>query len=109
MNAEPDRPNSPQSKGSTTLHVRESRLTGYLQGLDLRKELLDLLERGYSEIVLDLTDVELISSSIIGTLIGVSREFWSRSTSLVLTNLHPQVKEILSATRVDELFKIRDD
>lgn len=88
--------------------MQETRLTGYLQGLDLRKDLMALLDNGYGEIVVDMSVVELISSSIIGTLIGVNRDFWSHSTRLVLSNLRPQVKEILSTTGVDELFKIRD-
>ncbi len=109
MSAESNRPaDDPSSqKQTTTLRVSDSHLTGYLQGLDLQKDLFHLLDQGYREIVLDLSNVELISSSIIGTLIGVNRDFWTRSARLVLANVQPSVKQILIATRVDELFRFR--
>jgi anti-anti-sigma factor len=110
MSEETNRPADDTSiaKQTTTLHVSASRLTGYLQGLDLQRDLFRLLDQGYREIVLDLSNVELISSSIIGTLIGINRDFWTRSARLVLANVQPSVKEILSATRVDELFRFRN-
>lgn len=110
MSAESDRPadETSASKQSTTHRVSEARLTGYLQGLDLQKDLFHLLDEGYREVVLDLSNVEIISSSIIGTLIGVNRDFWTRSARLVLANVQPSVKEVLTATRVDELFRFRN-
>lgn len=93
---------------STTFSVEYPRLTGYLQGLDLQKDLLRLLDRGNGEVVLDLEAVEVISSVVIGMLIGVNREFLSRNVKLVLTNLAPQIKQVFESTRVDELFRIRN-
>lgn len=108
MNTESDHSGEAPSKASTTLRLQEKRLTGYLQGLDLRKDLMELLDKGYREIVVDMADVELISSSIIGTLVGVNRDFWSREARLVLCNVCPTVLGILTTTGVDQLFKIRD-
>ena len=110
MSAESDRPTDDTStqKQTTTLRVSDVRLTGYLQGLDLQKDLFHLLDQGYREIVLDLANVELISSSIVGTLIGINRDFWTRSARLVLANVQPNVRAILKATRVDELFRFRN-
>ncbi|MDG2382012.1 MAG: STAS domain-containing protein [Pirellulaceae bacterium] len=96
------------STASATLKLQEKRLIGYMQGLDLRQELLGLLEKGYPEIVVDMASVELISSSIIGTLVGLERDFRLRDVSLVLTQIQPPVHKILTTTGVIGLFKIRD-
>jgi len=107
MNSESNPPNRSAAE-STTFIVEDPRLTGYLQGLDLQKDLLRLLERDHREVVLDLEVVEVISSAVIGMLIGVNREFLLRNVNLVLTNLAPQIKQAFEATRVDELFRIRN-
>ncbi|MBN00231.1 MAG: hypothetical protein CMJ77_14005 [Planctomycetaceae bacterium] len=107
MNSESNPPDRTAAE-STTLSVEHPRLTSYLQGLDLQKELLRLLERGHSEFVLDLEAGEVISSAVIGMLIGVNREFLSRNVKLVLTNLVPQIRQVFESTRVDEPFQIRN-
>lgn len=108
MNARSDDADSAAGNNFATLKLQEKRLTGYLQGIDLQKELLGLLEQGYAEVVVDMASVELISSAVIGTLVGLERDFRLRNVRLVLSDLQPAVHKILATTGVVGLFKIRD-
>ncbi len=56
-------------------------------------------------IVLDLSDVEFIDSSGLGTLVGLKVSAASAAyCSLELSNLSPLVKELLRTTRLIQLF-----
>ncbi len=56
-------------------------------------------------IILDLSDVEFIDSSGLGTLVGLKVSAASAAyCSLELSNLSPLVKELLRTTRLIQLF-----
>jgi anti-anti-sigma factor len=57
-------------------------------------------------LTLDLAQVEAVTSTILGRLIGVQRRLQAGGGQLVLTNLRPAVRHICAATRLDTLLEI---
>jgi anti-anti-sigma factor len=60
-------------------------------------------------LTLDLGQVEVLTSTVLGRLIGLQRRLQARGGRLVLANLRPAVRQICAATRLDTLLEIRPD
>jgi anti-anti-sigma factor len=83
------------------LSITSSQLSGDQIADQVRDELLDLLERfGAVHVVLDLKAVTYISSAGIRPLLSLVKAVREREGRLVLANVSPQVKEVLSVTRL---------
>jgi anti-sigma B factor antagonist len=62
-----------------------------------------------SKIVIDLSDLEFLDSSGIGTLISIHRKCSGKDGGLKFVCLHDRIRQILELTRADRLFDIYDD
>jgi anti-sigma B factor antagonist len=72
---------------------------------DLKWILLDALEAGATQLVLDLSRVTFIDSTAIGVLIGVSRSL-EVGSRLAITSLQPQVMRIFEVSGMGDVFAI---
>lgn len=61
---------------------------------------------GASPLVLDMSELEFISSSALRTLVAVKKRRGS-SFTLVLTGMNDVVREVFDVTGLDEVFEIR--
>jgi anti-anti-sigma factor len=68
-------------------------------------------ERGRRRLVLDFTNVELVSSTALTTLLRVRKQVQAADGSVVLRNLQDTVHEVFEVTRLAGLFELewRDD
>jgi anti-anti-sigma factor len=83
------------------LSVTTAQLSGDQIADQARDELLDLVERsGAVNVVLDLQAVTYISSAGIRPLLSLGRAVRERGGRMVLASVHPDVKEVLSVTRL---------
>jgi anti-anti-sigma factor len=57
-------------------------------------------------LTLDLGQVEAVTSTILGRLLGLLRRLQAGGGRLVLANLRPPVRHICAATRLDTLLEI---
>jgi anti-sigma B factor antagonist len=72
----------------------------------LREKVKGLLGEGKRKLVLDMSNVTLIDSAGLGTLVGVHQSASSRGASLRLCNLGAKFKELLQMTRLLTVFEV---
>jgi len=76
---------------------------------DFRAELAPLIERVTREksiLVLDLTELEYVSSAGLRCFVMASREMKSKEGRIVLASLQPMVAEIFSISHFDRVFQV---
>lgn len=75
---------------------------------ELGDELFALVEdEGRLKLLINFTDVEFLSSAALNKLIILDKKVKTRGGTLVLSNLRPEINEVFSITRLDQLFKIK--
>ena len=72
----------------------------------LREKVKGLLGEGKKKLVLDMSNVTLIDSAGLGTLVGVHQSASTRGASLRLCNLGAKFNELLQMTRLVTVFDI---
>lgn len=72
----------------------------------LRGELHDLLKQDRVKIILDLKDVDLISSYTVGVFVAFSRDLRDRKGDLKFLNLQKRVMQTFEATRINHILSI---
>jgi anti-sigma B factor antagonist len=68
-----------------------------------------LIADGVKHLVIDLTSVDAIDSSGLGTLVGNARSMTSAGGSISLVGMTGRLRRMLSVTNLDGYFIIRDD
>ena len=58
---------------------------------------------------MDCSNVQLLGSETLGKLILLQRRLKQKAGKLILCGLCPEVREVLSRTKLDQLFEIRED
>ncbi len=74
----------------------------------LRRQLLSAPRTGDGSLLVDLSGVEYMDSSGVGTLVYVKREVEDRKGKVILIGLQPRVRSVLEITRLDKFFNIVD-
>ena len=74
----------------------------------LRDLLIDLSKRLGGTLLVDLSQVEYMDSSGVGTMVYVKRELEKAGHKLVLTGLRPRVRGLFEITHLDAFFHITD-
>jgi anti-sigma B factor antagonist len=67
----------------------------------------EIVAKGQTSIVLDMTGVTFLDSSGLGALLGIRREVQAAGGTLALTDLQPPIRKILAITRLESAFEIR--
>ena len=76
----------------------------------LGHELALLTEKSdHRKVALDLSGVELLTSSALGKIITLHRKLHRSDGRLVLCNLSPQVREVMRVSRLIDYFKTAED
>jgi anti-sigma B factor antagonist len=91
--------------GAVILQVQEPRLDAHNAG-ELKGQLLELLARSKSHLVLDFAEVRFIDSSGLGTLIAAYKSATANGSVLALVSLQPQVRSVIELTRLHRVFTI---
>jgi anti-sigma B factor antagonist len=69
------------------------------------KQLFGLVEeRGRRKLLLNLTNVEYLSSAALGKLIRLNKKLKAADGRLILCNIRPEVYDVLETTKMDHLF-----
>lgn len=72
----------------------------------LRDELLEAIDRGVTDISMDLSRLEYIDSSGLGVLVTVHKRTLDKNGKLVMNGVHGMAAEILKRTRLDKVLHI---
>lgn len=75
----------------------------------LREKVKNLLAEGKQKLVLDMSNVTLIDSAGLGTLVGVHQSASTRGASLRLCNLGAKFRELLQMTRLLTVFEVSNN
>jgi anti-sigma B factor antagonist len=74
--------------------------------LELKKAILEELERGERQFHVDLRDTGYIDSSGLGVLISLQRRIHEHQGELRLVNLNDDVKTVFELTKLDSVFQL---
>lgn len=77
-----------------------------LNAPELKSELLVLNAEGYSNIILDLSQVNLIDSSGLSAILVANRLCKQSKGSLVLCGIHPNVQKLIGISQLDSILQI---
>jgi anti-sigma B factor antagonist len=77
--------------------------------LAAKEDLCRLLEQKPGRIVIDLEDLEYISSSGIGLLVSILRRCRQGGVGMGLCNLRPEIQELFKLTRLNQVFEIHEN
>ena len=89
----------------TVIHVIASKL--YQSAVSpFQKTMISLLDRGDKNLVVNLSDVEVINSSGLGVLILTWDRLSKSDGNLVISGLCPLLQELFHRMRLDLLFQI---
>jgi anti-sigma B factor antagonist len=104
----------PPKKDGVSGDVTVVRFTGCTVSLNeeavdrIREELLALVdEPSESDLLLDLGNVEYLTSTALGTLVSLHKKMCARGRHLTVANLSPLVREIFTVTNLDKLLDLR--
>lgn len=78
----------------------------------LNDQIAKLLEKKYVHIIIDLSRLDMIDSTGLGTVMGISRDISSKSGLLVCVGLNENVNRVFHLTRFDQkipIFKTKTD
>lgn len=88
------------------LKIEEEDLSGMRVWDQFAERLHQLVDAGFSEIVIDLGAVRTISSLALGTIVATNQTMTSAGRRLVLTNLGSELKRLTRETKLHGLITI---
>lgn len=91
-------------QGVLVLGIRTGRLDA-ANSPDFRIALLEQIDKGHGQIVVDLGQVDFMDSSALGALIGAVKRMGAVGT-IALARPNPTVARLLTLTRMDKVFAI---
>ncbi|MFA5982970.1 MAG: STAS domain-containing protein [Methylococcaceae bacterium] len=94
-----------KNKNFNVVWVQEERIDAH-NSAGLKEYILNLLEEGEHNLVVQLEQVRFIDSSGLGALLSGYKNAASRSGKLVLSNIQPQVLAMFELTRLNRVFEI---
>ncbi len=75
----------------------------------LRGEFHDLIKKDRFRMILDLSNVEIISSYTVGVFVAFARDLREKGGDLMFLNLQPRVLHTFEATRINHILDIFDN
>lgn len=91
----------------TIIKFNKNKLLG-TEAVEFQDSVLDTLDKGVNSIVIDLSNVEYVTSWAIGMLVHAFTTSTNRSAQFSLVGVTQKVKEILSKVKLDKIFYIRE-
>lgn len=91
----------------TRVQFRDQRIAEDRRIDEMGQELFQLMEGGNcKKLLLSFSSVDFLSSSALGKLITLDKKAKTRGSSLMLSDLSPELSQAFSVTRLDRLFDI---
>ena len=77
---------------------------------EMGQELTQLIEEeNKSNLLLNFTNVEFLSSAALGKLITLDKKVKAHGGKLKFSNIKPEIYEVFAITKLNKLFDIKDD
>ncbi|MEQ1544615.1 STAS domain-containing protein [Methyloglobulus sp.] len=94
--------------GYNVLTIQDERIDAHNSG-ELKEYLLQMIESGEKQIIVQLEHVRFIDSSGLGALLSGNKHIIVKSGKLALTNIQKQVLSMFELTRLNRVFDIYAD
>lgn len=72
----------------------------------LKQQMINLLESGAKEMIVDLTKVDYLDSTALGVLIGGLKRMREMDGNMVLVCPSPRIRRVFEITGLDKIFDI---
>ena len=77
------------------------------EAAQLRESLIGYLENGHRMFIIDLSDVDYIDSTGMGTLVAIRKRALQNGGSVIIKGINGLVKEIFELSRLTKVFEIQ--
>ena len=94
--------------GCMVLYLQEERIDAH-NSVELKEFVLNMLEQGEVDIIVQLEQVRFIDSSGLGALLAGFKTASAKSGNFSLSNIQPQVLSMFELTRLNRVFEIYPD
>jgi anti-sigma B factor antagonist len=86
-------------------------LPGLMVGSESRERIDDVTDAmgGASQIVVDLSQLEILSSIFLGLLVALHHRVAAAEGKLKICGVRPEIREVFKMTKLDQLLDIRED
>ncbi len=91
----------------TVLRVQDARLDSRISQL-YKQEFLKMKDAGITEVIVDLTEVDFIDSSGLGSLLLGRRIFNAENGDLRIIGAHEKVARMFEIAKLDRVFEFYD-
>lgn len=95
-----------ENNGVLVIRLQENRLDTNLV-TDFKSKFAEFVKNGNANLVINMSSVQFIDSSMLGTLISLLKEVGTHG-EIKLCNLMKNVKLVFQITRLDKIFGIFD-
>jgi anti-sigma B factor antagonist len=76
----------------------------------LKDSMMGVIEQAVGiNLVLDFSNVQFLSSAVLGLLINISKRVYEQKGQMKLCNINPKIYEIFKITRLTKIFDIYDN
>lgn len=89
------------------VQVNTRRATGNIAPA-LKERLLSEIKSGNGKIIVNLSYVEFVDSSFLGSLVSGMKNASPQNGEIKITGLHPHVRMTFEVTHLDKVFKLYD-
>ena len=94
----------------TAVRFRDRRIDTILAIEQVGEELYRLVEEGrHNRLVLDFSNVDYLSSALIGKLLSLNVKVEARDGNVKLCGIRPEVSDLFHACKLDRVFPISKD
>lgn len=100
--------NQKKINGFNVLTIQDERIDAH-NSVELKEYLLQMIDRGENNIVVQLEHVRFIDSSGLGALLSGHKHIVAKSGQFALTNIQQQVLSMFELTRLNRVFAIYGD
>lgn len=77
------------------------------EAAQLRESLLGYTAKGYKTFIIDVSEVDYIDSSGLGTLVAIHKRALQNGGNVIIKGLQGLVKDVFELTRLTQVFEIR--
>jgi anti-anti-sigma factor len=97
----------PVTREGTTSYVKPEEEIHFDNYKEVEEKLIQEINGGAKEVVLDLTNVTTLYSMTLGMFNKIAATISEKGGKFALTNINNDIRKVLKATRLDKIITIR--
>jgi anti-sigma B factor antagonist len=89
------------------VNIEDHFLSGSLQIIELNNKIESQLQN-INKLIIDLAEVEMFSSSVLGVLISLSKKMREKNGSIIIRNSNKNIKDVFKTTCLEKYFEFEN-